>query len=1000
MKRILCIVFALLLALPALAQPIGDVTDADTLGAIRFLQNAGVFDASYPDGRFRPNDTLTRAEFCRMAVSAAGVSDLAYHRTYTVFPDIRATNWALPYVNAAVRELKIVTGRADGTFGPGNAITLGEAATILVRLLGYGDEDVGANWPYSYLNRAQELGITAGLAHLPHRSAITRAQAATMFYTTLLSPVKGGGSTYIESKGAQWIKGVLVLSADGDAIVTTEGVFAAYTSEGIAPGRRGDLLVDEQGRVLRFQPSAQSGATVTLSEIYSDRVVDSHGETIRLAGNATLYLGDIVTTYGAGWPSLKAGAALSIYTGIGGVVDYLWTARPLAVHEAAETVSGALVMAVGVASPSGAQNTVMVDAGEETRWYAAAVALPSGVAGSRVHLTLDADGTIVAYALQNQTKRELTVALSMPDELRLADGTAMKIGGAVPIYFQDVALTYRSGWASIDENATVTAVYTATGNIDYLWTAKPATVREVERVEDAVLIRVWPQSATVCPVGGTAVTLGSELAFSDDLLCKPFLFAVDADNVIFAVRAKTAATVQTALVESAEAARVTLTEGGTVAVNANLPVFGGGGFVTWREAQPEIARYTAISFCRDEQNTLLYIVLGGADDDNTETAVIWDEIPAGGNPLRAIFRDLPDNYTLLKNGAEAALSDLRRYDVCVLNRAAGLVAVSDNRIGGALTGAAPGLAYATQITVGATTLEVVPGANAAFAQYAIGQQLTYLLTADNKVAGAVPTSVLRADMQGLIVEGGVLLHNGITLSGAPPTGLLPGDLVVCTAVNADGIVVNPLRESPGRAIDVFGRRMGETAILPSAVVYERAGAGAEHLRISFGSLSVANIAAAKVRHVGYDYAGRVNVLVLEDVTGDCYVYGRVASVSGERVTLATEHGPVDYSVPFGVTWSFGRDRVVGVAVRGDGSIIRAFACLSADSVTPADFDLKNRYVRIGNAWCKLEAEAVYIKALNQYRDIDSGVALFQTLTVYYDRDPALGGKARMVTGNG
>jgi hypothetical protein len=856
MKRFISLLLTLTLLLPvsAMAQPIADVGDTETLSHIRFLQNAGVFDAEYPNGRFRPNDTLTRAEFCRMAVSAAGVTDLAFHRTYTVFPDIRAANWALPYVNAAVRELGIVTGRPDGTFGPGNAITFGEAATILIRLLGYTDDDVGANWPRSYLNRAEEIGITAGMTHLPHRSVITRAQAAAMFYKTLNSPVKGGGKIYIETLGAKWLESVLVLHAANGVIHTADGSFAALTTDSIIPGRRGDLLVDANNRVLRFRASSQTIA-------------------------------------------------------------------------------------------------------------------------------------------------DMTVSVSLPGELQFAGGTTARISAGTPLYFNERVMTYGTGWANITASTTVTIAYTNTGAIDYIWAAAPPVIFVIDRIVDAVLTDMSAHTVTLWQISQTPLVLRLSAALSGEMLNSPFLFAVDTDNTVFAVRPSSSVTVQTVLAERADATRITLDGAGTLTVNADTPVLRNGVSEAWSAVQPSVAPFTPMIICRDDKGLLLYIIIGSADDNNIETAVIKDEITAGGNPLRAIFRDLPAHVRIVKNGADAQLSDLRRYDVCVLNRSSGTVTVSDNRITGALTDVSPSLRYADEITVGNTKLAVVPSAAELFTHLTLGQQYTYLLTDDNKVAGVVAPSVLRASMIGIAVDNGIELTNGITLTGTLTTGIEPGDLVTCTAINVNSLSMTALRTTQGNAVDVFARKMGSADILPHCVVYERAGPGSRYIKIPFSGISVASVPAAQVRHATFDSAGRVNLLVLEDVTGDSYDYGQVVSVRDGIALIAGAGGETrPYTLPFGFQWTHLRGHVVGVASRHDGSIVKTISCSAATGIRPADFDLKNKYVRMGNQWIKIAVDAVFIPSMSRAVELERGIASAHSFTVYYDRDPALGGKVRMIIG--
>ena len=110
-KRLLTMLLALAVAVSALgvgasaAQTgrFSDVTDQDTVLAIETLRLMGALDG-YPDGTFQPEGHLTRAQFCKIAVYAMnGESELGLYETITVFPDVKGSHWAAPYVNMAAK---------------------------------------------------------------------------------------------------------------------------------------------------------------------------------------------------------------------------------------------------------------------------------------------------------------------------------------------------------------------------------------------------------------------------------------------------------------------------------------------------------------------------------------------------------------------------------------------------------------------------------------------------------------------------------------------------------------------------------------------------------------------------------------------------------------------------------------------------------------------------------------------------------------------------------
>ena len=44
----------------------------------------------------------------------------------------------------------LVNGYGNGTFGPEDPVTYGQAATLLLRMLGYTSAEVGSLWPLDY----------------------------------------------------------------------------------------------------------------------------------------------------------------------------------------------------------------------------------------------------------------------------------------------------------------------------------------------------------------------------------------------------------------------------------------------------------------------------------------------------------------------------------------------------------------------------------------------------------------------------------------------------------------------------------------------------------------------------------------------------------------------------------------------------------------------------------------------------------------------------------
>jgi hypothetical protein len=97
--------------------------------AINTLAEGSII-GGYPDGTFRPEGKLTRAELCSLLVKAKKVKVSRPRKA--LFSDLPPAHWAAPYIQAAV-DLKLVGGYPDGTFQPSKPLNRVEGVLILSR---------------------------------------------------------------------------------------------------------------------------------------------------------------------------------------------------------------------------------------------------------------------------------------------------------------------------------------------------------------------------------------------------------------------------------------------------------------------------------------------------------------------------------------------------------------------------------------------------------------------------------------------------------------------------------------------------------------------------------------------------------------------------------------------------------------------------------------------------------------------------------------------------
>lgn len=126
------ILFALVLALgtQSVSAYFSDVpTNTERSTYINWLQDQGVVQG-YGDGSFGIEKEINRAEFLKMLYETTGGIDVNNFPKTSPFADISRTDWYYSYVVQAYMD-GVVQGYQDGSFKPGNNITLAEALKIV-----------------------------------------------------------------------------------------------------------------------------------------------------------------------------------------------------------------------------------------------------------------------------------------------------------------------------------------------------------------------------------------------------------------------------------------------------------------------------------------------------------------------------------------------------------------------------------------------------------------------------------------------------------------------------------------------------------------------------------------------------------------------------------------------------------------------------------------------------------------------------------------------------
>lgn len=433
-KRILAGALAAATLAGLLVLPVGaadgsafhDISDADTAEAAEILRLLGVVDGT-GGGSFRPSATLSRAEFCKMAVDVMGKGDLEpAQRNRTIFLDVGPKHWARGYVNLASSlttsgELadtsstssdkgesapaadRLILGVGNGTFEPDRAITYGEAVAILTRVLGYTTSDIatGSTWYDGYLSVAGENGLTQGLG-LKGNSTLTRGEAAELFRNLLFTDVKGSEECYLVQKlGGTLTEDTVLLSLDKNQSSGSTTVTVANGLDTRSPktqrtelsssllGVRGEMAQDKNGNFLTLRPNEDDSVRrVTVSGTVDANYITAGGEKITILPETPVWKNGEATTFEKVWSYLYNGTPMTLCYGPSGKLDY--------VYLSSASQSSDRVM-VARTKPNGTTNPFSSLAGGRTDYQLYKNGVPATVADLRQYdvATYDSGANII-----------------------------------------------------------------------------------------------------------------------------------------------------------------------------------------------------------------------------------------------------------------------------------------------------------------------------------------------------------------------------------------------------------------------------------------------------------------------------------------------------------------------------------------------------------------------------------------------------------------------------
>ena len=193
LKKVLAMVlaFACTFTMFAGAKVFEDVpAGSDYSEAITMLSDLGIIQGK-DDGKYHPEDTITRAEACAMiARLMTGDPNVSQYTGAQNFADVAKGSWkdsaiGYCYIN------NIVVGVGNNKFEPDRAITDAEFITMVVRAMGYETPDMTQGYPFSYMSNAQAIGLLDGVNMVASTDAL-RGEDAQVIYNAMFTDYARG----------------------------------------------------------------------------------------------------------------------------------------------------------------------------------------------------------------------------------------------------------------------------------------------------------------------------------------------------------------------------------------------------------------------------------------------------------------------------------------------------------------------------------------------------------------------------------------------------------------------------------------------------------------------------------------------------------------------------------------------------------------------------------------------------------------------------------------
>lgn len=257
---VVAIMLAAVLAVASFAAvtPFKDVDDKknETLSeAVSLLNGLGVAKGT-SETTFGTMEPVTRQQMAAFVYRLFRPGkDIEGGSNTTKFTDLTDSTY-FGYVSWA-NATGVIKGTSETTFNPKGYIELQDAYTMIIRALGHEDETY--NYPFSYINKAEELGLDKGLdSVVTYTTKLTRGDVAVILY-----------NAFFAETGKEEVKQVERLIGNGEKWVLEKKVYNPTLAEDAYDVEVGNFEVRATPK-FAFNDSEASNEFIPLCDDYEE----------------------------------------------------------------------------------------------------------------------------------------------------------------------------------------------------------------------------------------------------------------------------------------------------------------------------------------------------------------------------------------------------------------------------------------------------------------------------------------------------------------------------------------------------------------------------------------------------------------------------------------------------------------------------------------------------------------------------------------------------------